>query len=117
MRRSKYGNKKVTAFGMKFDSKGEYARYLFLKDAEKQGNIINLQCQVAFKIDVNGQHICKYIADFTYLVNNVMIVEDFKGIETAIFRLKKKLMLAVLNIDVKVIKIHTEELKIKYLIY
>ena len=33
-----------------------------------------------------------------------LIVEDAKGIETATFRLKKKLMSAILNIDVKVVK-------------
>lgn len=47
-RRNKYGNKKVeTAEGI-FDSKGEWQRWLFLKDAEKRGEIKDLKRQVKF---------------------------------------------------------------------
>ena len=112
MTKSKYSNKKITAFSLKFDSRGEYQRYTFLKDAENRGLISNLKCQVPFKIDVNGMHICKYIADFTYLKKDSLelIIEDFKGVETAIFRLKKKLMKAALNIDIKITKIASENI-------
>lgn len=100
---------------MTFDSKGEYQRYTFLKDAENRGLISNLKCQVPFKIDVNGMHICKYIADFTYLKKGSLelIVEDCKSEFTSknpVFRLKKKLMLAALNIDIKITKIAPENI-------
>lgn len=112
MKRSKYGNKKITAFGMKFDSKGEYQRYCFLKSAENDGVITNLKCQVPFKIEVNGQHICKYIADFTYLKKDSLelVVEDFKGFETAIFKIKRKLLRASLGIDILIVKVPTESI-------
>ena len=48
---------------------------------------------------------CAYIADFRYkLVDEdgfeKEIVEDAKGVETAEFKLKKKMMKAILGIDV-----------------
>ena len=46
--KSKFGNKKVTFGNETFDSKGEWQRWLFLKDAEKRGEITNLQRQVKF---------------------------------------------------------------------
>ncbi len=106
MRKSKYGNKKVEAFGLKFDSKGEYHRYLFLKAAQDDGLIHELKTQVPFKIVINDTLICKYIADFTYLKNEtgLLVVEDFKGVETAIFKLKKKLMLASNGVDLYITK-------------
>ena len=53
----------------------------------------------------NDQNICKYIADFKYnkvddYGNLEEVVEDAKGVETPEFKLKKKLMKAVFNIDI-----------------
>ncbi len=115
MTKSKYGNKKITAFGLKFDSRGEYQRYTFLKDAENRGLISNLKCQVPFKIDVNGMHICKYIADFTYLKKDSLelIIEDFKSEFTRknpIYRLKKKLMEASFGIIIREALLPTENI-------
>ena len=46
--KGKFNNKKVeTAEGV-FDSKGEWQRWLFLKDAERRGEIKDLQRQVKF---------------------------------------------------------------------
>lgn len=46
--KGKFNNKKVeTAEGV-FDSKGEWQRWLFLKDAERRGEIFNLRRQVKF---------------------------------------------------------------------
>ena len=47
---NKYGNKKVSTEEGTFDSKGEYARWLFLKDAERRGEIKDLQRQVRFSL-------------------------------------------------------------------
>lgn len=110
-RRSKYRNVRVSTKDGKFDSKGEMCRWLFLKAMLKDGKIVDLERQVAFSIDVNGQHICDYVADYTYTVTETgqHVVEDFKGaIITPEFRLKKKLMLAVHGIDVRITKAKTE---------
>jgi len=61
--------------------------------------------QPKFLITVNGQKICAYIADFEYDKEHASgewehIIEDAKGMETPEFKLKKKLMKAVHNIDI-----------------
>lgn len=47
---NKYGNKKVETTWGTFDSKGEFSRWLFLKDAESKGEIKDLQRQVRFSL-------------------------------------------------------------------
>ena len=96
--RPKYGNKKVTVQGIKFDSKWESERYLYIKSLELAGRVRKLELQVRFALEVNGQKICTYIADFRYEKENAngdweTIVEDAKGVETPEFKLKKKLIL------------------------
>ena len=103
--RPKYGNKKVTVQGIKFDSKWESERYLYIKSLELAGRVRNLDLQVRFALEVNGQKICTYIADFRYEKENAngdweAIVEDAKGVETPEFKLKKKLMKACLGIEI-----------------
>ena len=103
--RPKYGNKKVTIQGIKFDSKWEGERYLYLKSLERAGTIRDLKLQVRFNLMVNDQKICAYIADFCYEREDKdgvwhYIVDDAKGVETPEFKLKKKLMKACLGIDI-----------------
>jgi len=103
--RSKYGNKKTVVDGIKFDSKWESQRYLYLKSLEKADRVRNLELQPKFIITVNAQKICTYIADFQYdkeLADGSWehIVEDAKGVETPEFKLKNKLMKAVHNIEI-----------------
>lgn len=110
-RKTKYGNKKVSFQGRVFDSIIERDRYVYLQAAQSRGEIRNLRCQVSFDLDVNGEHICKYIADFVYeVVDDISwsVVEDVKGMVTPIFKLKAKLMLAVHGIEVKVVKSPTD---------
>ena len=103
--RSKYGNKKTTIHGITFDSKWESERYLYLKSLEKAGRIKDLELQPRYNILVNNQKICAYVADFKYNKENAdgvweHIVEDAKGVETPEFKLKKKLMKAVFDIEI-----------------
>ena len=103
--RPKYGNKKTVVDGIKFDSKWESQRYLYLKSLEKADRVKNLELQPKFIISVNGQKICTYIADFKYDREDKdgvweHVIEDEKGVETPEFKLKKKLMKAVHNIDI-----------------
>ena len=76
---------------------------------ERGGSIKDLERQIKYDIVVNGEKICKYVADFRY--NQIEedgsqkeIVEDAKGVETADFKLKKKLMKAVHGIEIKLSK-------------
>jgi len=103
--RPKYGNKKTTVHGITFDSKWESERYLYLKSLEKAERIKDLELQPRYNIMVNDQKICAYIADFKYNKESAdgiweHIVEDAKGVETPEFKLKKKLMKAVFDIDI-----------------
>lgn len=101
---SKYANRKVTVDGLTFDSAKEARRYGELRLIERAGQITDLQCQPVFRLDVNGQHVCKYIADFSYLENGQRVVEDVKSDFTRklpVYRLKSKLLKAVHGVEIK----------------
>ena len=106
---SKYKNKKIESEGQKFDSRKEYNRYLELMIYQESGVIQDLKRQVPFVIcnkvtDENGKTIqreSKYIADFTYLKDGKLVVEDAKGYRTDLYKLKKKLMLERYGIMIK----------------
>jgi len=100
---SKYGNKITVVDNITFHSKKEAKRYLYLKVLERGDHIQDLQLQPSFDIVVNDQHICKYIADFRYTEEGKDIIEDVKGgnaTKTPVYKLKKKLMKAIYDIDI-----------------
>jgi hypothetical protein len=99
---SKYGNVPTVTDDGRFDSKAELARWQELKLLERAGEISGLRRQVRFALDVNGQHIAVYVADFCYSdpKTGLMTVEDSKGVKTAVYQLKKKLMLAVHGVEI-----------------
>tara|TARA_Y100000114_G_scaffold61330_1_gene56252 strand:+ start:154 stop:528 length:375 start_codon:yes stop_codon:yes gene_type:complete len=104
-RPNKYFAKKTLFMGFKFDSKWEAERWGQLKSMEKAGVVTQLERQVRYDLIVNDVKICDYIADFRYLLEeenglSKLIVEDAKGVLTSEFKLKKKLMKAVHNIDI-----------------
>lgn len=95
---NKYRNKKTIIDGIKFDSIAEGRRYKELKLLEKGKYITDLELQPKFELqekytNAKGEHIraITYKADFSYIENGKIIVEDVKGIETKEFKLKKKL--------------------------
>ena len=94
---SKYGNKKVLIDGIKFDSMAEGRRYKELKLMQRAGIIKELELQPRFLLQEsfkkNGKTYRKieYSADFRYIENGKIIVEDVKGKETEVFKLKHKL--------------------------
>ena len=102
--RPKYNNKTVRNSYGYFQSVGEFKRYLYLLDQEKNGFIQGLKRQVRYPLAVRTEHICDYIADFVYMKDGKEIVEDFKGFETDIFKIKKKLMKAVHKITLLITK-------------
>ena len=101
MTRSKYGNRKVYADGYTFDSQAEYRRYQQLVLLERAGEIRNLRVhpsyllQPAFKAQGRAERAITYKADFEYIdvVDRVEVVEEVKGAETAVWKLKRKLFL------------------------
>ncbi len=102
MRKNKYGNKKVVIDNIRFDSMKEGSRYKQLKILEKVGKIRLLDLQTKIPISVKGIKICTYKCDFKYYDEDkeMWIHEDVKGVRTAIYQLKKKLVLAVHGIEI-----------------
>ena len=110
-KRNKFNATKIEKNGMKFDSQKEYKRYIELTAMQQRGEIQDLKCQVKFelapKVKIAGEKRAKpalrYFADFTYLSNGVLIVEDVKSVVTrklVSFRNKKHLMKSVHDIDI-----------------
>jgi hypothetical protein len=100
----KYKNTKVKDDGYTFDSKAEHKRYGELKLMRSQGLICNLIVHKRYPILVNGEKVCTYIGDFEYQDQQLrMHVEDVKGVETDVFKLKAKLMKVVNGIDIELI--------------
>jgi len=90
--------------GLRFDSKWEAERWGQLKSMERAGIVTQLERQIRYDLSINDIKICSYIADFRYLLEEEnglfkLIVEDAKGILTPEFKLKKKLMKAIHNIE------------------
>lgn len=101
MSHGKYRAKPVTFDGYRFASQMEWRRYLQLKILSQNGNIKELKLQPRFDLTINGHKICTYVADFSYQENGTEIVEDVKGVETPVFKLKRKLMRALLGIELR----------------
>ena len=94
---SKYRAKKTVVDGITFASKKEAKRYQELKLLQKAGKIKELELQPKFPMIINCAKICTYIADFRYYDNDIkdFIVEDVKGIRLPVYKIKKKLLLAL----------------------
>ena len=104
-RPNKYFAKKTVAMGLKFDSRWEAERWGQLKAMERAGVVTQLERQIKYELSINDVKICDYIADFRYLLEeenglSKLVVEDAKGILTPEFKLKKKMMKAIHNIDI-----------------
>jgi Protein of unknown function (DUF1064) len=79
MYRSKYKNKKTVIDGITFDSIKESKRYAELMLLLRAGEINNLKCHPFVSISINGIHICKVFADFSYFEMNKRVFEDVKS--------------------------------------
>ena len=102
---NKYHAQKVTVHGETFDSKKEAARWQDLQILQRAGLIEQLKRQVRFEIIPKvGKFRAKYyIADFTYLCNGHLVVEDVKSsaTKTPVYQLKKHLMYLVHKVEIK----------------
>ena len=100
---TKYGNVPTNVGGKVFASKLEARRYRELLLLERGGMIQELETQPVFDLVVNGEKICRYVADFQYYdtERKMRVVEDAKGVRTETYKLKRRLMKACLGIDVE----------------
>ena len=106
-----HAKKTVTPNGI-FDSGKEYDRWRELKLLEVAGKIKNLQRQVRFQLIpaqfgvVDGKRRCleravHYTADFVYEEDGKTVAEDVKGVRTADYVIRRKLMLYLKGIRIK----------------
>ena len=86
LRQHKYNAKRVEYNGIKFASMAERDRYIILRQMESAGLIKNLRLQPKFLFPMGY----KYIPDFEYEQDGRLVVEDVKGVETGVFKLKAK---------------------------
>jgi hypothetical protein len=103
-REHKFHAKACVVDGIYFPSKRQANRYQVLSLLVKAGTITDLQIdnsQTTFRLEVNGQLVCKYRADAVYRENGERVVEDSKGYRTEAYLLKRKLMKACLGIEIR----------------
>lgn len=102
--RRKYGNIPTEVDGIHFDSKKEAARWSDLRNLQRAGHLAALRRQPKFPLEINGELICTYKADFAYRdESGRLCIEDVKGGEatkTPEYKLKRRLMKVLLGIDV-----------------
>lgn len=107
----KYRNNIVTVDGIEFDSRKEARRWVELSRMQAAGEIAELRRQVVFELapaarltpDFRQKPAIKLIADFTYLRDGKLNVEDTKSIATRnlpVYRLKKHLLFTVHGLQV-----------------
>ena len=112
MRYSKFRNVFTVVDGIKFRSKSEATRYQELKLLERAGAISGLKLQVRYPLNVGGNHITTYVADFTYTeyvhslqrpqtIYSRFVVEDRKGYRTPDYIIKAKLMKALYGYEIR----------------
>ena len=105
-RTSKYNAKKVEIDGIKFDSKAEGEYYLHLKQQVTERQILGFErqkrmlLQEGFSVEgVKGKiRPIFYVVDFIVTENDgTLTYVDVKGMETDVFKLKKKLFMKRYN--------------------
>jgi hypothetical protein len=112
MKTPKYKAKPVTIDGHQFASGAEGARYRQLKLQERAGQITGLELQPVYVLapgvlvpgETRKRPALRYVADFRYRDSEGrVVVEDCKGMQTPVFRLKMHL-LALQGIKVEIVK-------------
>jgi len=122
MKKHKFGAKFIVIDGIKFQSLKEGSRYKNLKFLEKHGRIFHLHLQVDFPLSPSiyydydtrsftldkrsGKHgFCiqrktKYYADFVYIENGKVVIEDSKGTRTDVYKKKANQILKFYGIKI-----------------
>ncbi len=97
----KFGNKITRYKNMTFDSRGECDRYQELELLEKIGEIQFLKRQEIHMLWVKQFIIGTYQSDFEYFEKGKLIIEDFKGVQTGLFKRSWKHLAAMYYDDIE----------------
>jgi len=102
---NKYGAKRAKVDGITFASKAEAKRYGDLMNLQRGKQISGLETHPKYSINIDGHHICVVELDFRYLdlITGKVVVEDVKGKDNALSKLKRKLVTACHSIEVVII--------------
>ena len=108
-RRGKYRNVKVRIGERVFDSKMEAARFVQLRRDQDDGLIFGLQVKPVYRLACGA----KYIPDFEYRRKGTLtfsrhVVEDVKGFQTDVFRLKMRMMRREYGITVELVTLPSD---------
>lgn len=104
VKRNKYHARKIEIDGIRFDSQKEADRYCDLRLLQRAGEIISIEPHPVYPIKIEGKPICKVILDFAYCDKyGALHVEDVKGKDTPVSRLKRKMVEAVYGFRVDII--------------
>jgi len=101
---TKYHNCKTTYQGIRFDSQKEENRYRELQLLERAGLIRSIELQPRYDFIVNGKKLKHYYkADFRYedVATGLLVVEDVKGFRTRDYKLKKELVEALYDVEIR----------------
>jgi hypothetical protein len=103
---TKYHAKPTVVEGIRFASQKEARRYTELRLLEAAGAITDLRLQVRYPLHTvtpSGElaKVCEYRADFRYVENGAMVVEDCKGVVTQTYATKRKWMLLEYGIAIR----------------
>lgn len=102
-KKNKFNAKKCYVDGIAFASQLEGDRYPLLKLLERSGEIKDLKVHPKWKLIVKGIQVSLYTADFSYVLNGELIVEDVKSKPTRTndYIIRKKLMKALFGIEIQ----------------
>lgn len=96
--RHKFNAVRTKVDGIKFPSKREARRYEALKQLQRSGLVTFFLRQVPFHLP--GE--VKYVADFlVFNADGTVDIEDTKGMKTAVYIAKKKMVEAIYPITIK----------------
>jgi len=107
---NKYNARKTKYDGHTFDSMAERNRYVELRLLEREGLIKDLRVHPRYEvfpahtIEVRRNRAIHYEPDFTYSCEGKLVVEDIKGVETQVFKIKRKLFEAKFDTPITIIK-------------
>ena len=108
-KQSKFKNKPFWEGGIYWHSRREYERWLFLQARERAGEISELRRQVPFDLHANGVKVGRYNADFSYKLDERLVIEDVKAkrragqksaTATALYQRSKRHLRAEYGIDI-----------------
>ena len=100
----RYYAKKTRVDGYLFDSKMEARRYEQLKLLERAKTIERLAVHPKWEINLDKTWICDVEMDFSYMENGKVVIEDVKGHDNVLSKLKRRLFEAKYGLQVTVVK-------------